>query len=159
VKLRTLVSSFVVIWIVCGALVLSLGDFAKSGQFGDSFGAVSTLFSGIALALAIYSMILQQRQSEEFNDKTLAALKQQSEAIEVLKESLVAQGNNARVLASTFLIEREEQRIETLKQWGSQTYKNDNYYSNGIAKAGARIDELRAEIEKMASSPARNQKN
>ena|ERR1044072_5150964 len=41
------------------------GDWDKASKFGDSFGATSTLFSGIALAGVIYTLILQKKAIEE----------------------------------------------------------------------------------------------
>jgi hypothetical protein len=74
-------------------------DFAKAANFGDSFGAINALFSGVALALTIYSMILQQRQNAEFEQKTLAAMTQQAETIQ-LNLSPVFWTKNVRSLRS-----------------------------------------------------------
>jgi hypothetical protein len=117
-KLRPFVISFIVLWLLSALITIGFGDMAKAGNFGDSFGAINALFSGIALALAIYSMILQQRQNAEFEQKTLATMAQQAEVLDLIKTGLVQQANVARVTALTYLIEREEQRIETLKVWG-----------------------------------------
>lgn len=42
--------------------VLTGGDLGKSGQFGDMFGTVNALFSGLAFAAIAWTMTLQQRQ-------------------------------------------------------------------------------------------------
>jgi type II secretory pathway pseudopilin PulG len=146
-RLRPFVITFILLWVLSAGLTLWHGDFAKAANFGDSFGAINALFSGVALALAIYSMILQQRQNAEFEQKTLAAMTQQAETIR-----LVQQANVARVTALTYLIEREEQRIETLKEWGMQSYKDENYYSKGIKAAKTRIDVYQAQIEEVGTA-------
>ena len=151
-KLKTFVISFVLIWALSAVITVSYGDFAKAGTFGDSFGAINALFSGVALALAVYSMILQQRQSAEFEHKTLAAMAQQAETIELIKTSLVQQANVARVTALTYLIEREEQRIEKLKEWGTQSYKDENYYSQGIKAAQGRVNDYQEQIKKVGTA-------
>jgi len=151
-KLRTFVITFILLWAASAGLTLWHGDIAKAANFGDSFGAVNALFSGIALALAVYSMILQQRQNAEFEQKTLAAMTQQAETIRLIKSSLVQQANVARVTALTYLIEREEQRIETLKEWGVQSYKDENYYSQGIKAAKTRIDDYQAQITEVGTA-------
>lgn len=148
-KLKTFVVVLVTLWALSALAVLWFGDIAKAGSFGDSFGAINALFSGIALALAIYSMILQQRQNAEFEQKTLAALAQQAETIGLIKANLIQQANVARVNALAFLIEREEQRIETLKEWGIRSHKNENYYTQGIKAAQERIALAQAEIQKI----------
>ncbi len=151
-KLRPFVISFILVWALSAVLTLWYGDVAKAANFGDSFGAINALFSGVALALAIYSMILQQRQNAEFEQKTLSAMAQQAETIQLIKTSLVQQANVARVTALTYLIEREEQRIETLKEWGIQSHKDSNYYSLGIKAAKTRIDTYQAEIKEVGTA-------
>lgn len=145
-KLKPLVVSFFLMWVISAAVTLWYGDVASAGTFGDSFGAINALFSGVALALAIYSMILQQRQNAEFEEKTIKAMNQQAETIELIKTSLVQQANVARVTALTYLVEREEQRIETLKEWGLKSYSNENHYSKGIDAAKRRIDDYQCQI-------------
>lgn len=152
-RLRPFVITFILLWAASAGLTLWHGDIAKAANFGDSFGAINALFSGVALALAIYSMILQQRQNAEFEQKTLAAMAQQAETIQLIKTSLVQQANVARVTALTYLIEREEQRIETLKEWGMQSYKDENYYSQGIKAAKTRIDDYQAQIKDVGTAP------
>ncbi len=137
------------LWMVSAITTIWFGDISKAGNFGDSFGAINALFSGIALALAIYSMILQQRQNAEFEQKTLSAMMQQAETIELIKTSLVQQANVARIAALTYLVEREEQRIETLKEWGRQSYKDENYYDKGIKAAEARINTHQVQIKEI----------
>jgi hypothetical protein len=151
-KLKSLLITCLALWALSAGLTLWHGDVAKAANFGDSFGAINALFSGIALALAVYSMILQQRQNAEFEQKTLAAMTQQAETIQLIKTSLVQQANVARVTALTYLIEREEQRIETLKEWGMQSYKDENYYSKGIKAAKSRIDGYQSQIEEVGTA-------
>lgn len=148
-KLKPFVISFVVLWLLSALITIWFGDIAKAGTFGDSFGAINALFSGIALALAIYSMILQQRQNAEFEQKTLAAMSQQTETIELIKTSLVQQANVARVTALTYLVEFEERHIETLKEWGLRSHKDENHYTNGIKAAQARVKDYQEKIRKV----------
>ena len=152
-KIKYLFITCLGLWALSAGLTFWHGDMAKAANFGDSFGAVNALFSGFALVLAIHSMILQQRQNAEFEQKTLAALAQQAETIQLIKTSLVQQANVARVTALTYLIEREEQRIETLKEWGMQSYKDENYYSKGIKAAKTRIDDYQAQIKDVGTAP------
>lgn len=151
-KLKPFLFSFIFLWALSAGVTLWYGDIAKAGNFGDSFGAINALFSGIALALAVYSMILQQRQSAEFEQKTLAAMTQQAQTIELIKTSLTQQANVARITALTYLIEREEQRIETLKEWGAQSYKDENHYSKGIKAAQGRINDYQEQIKKVGTA-------
>ena len=40
-----------------------IGDSEKQGQFGDQFGAVNALFSGLAFAGLIFTIILQKKEA------------------------------------------------------------------------------------------------
>lgn len=148
-KLKPFIISFLVLWLLSAVATLWYGDIAKAGSFGDSFGTINALFSGMALALAVYSMILQQRQSAEFEKKTLDAMAQQAETIALIKTSLVQQADVARVNALTYLIEREEQRIERLKEWGEKSFDNDNHYSKGIKAAQERVNSYQQKVKEV----------
>lgn len=49
------------IWVVSGCLLYPLTD---RGTFGDMFGAVNALFSGLAFAGIVYTILLQRRELE-----------------------------------------------------------------------------------------------
>lgn len=56
----------VVIWAASAALLYwSVEDFSKSGTFGDSFGVLNTLFSGLAFAGIIVSIKMQNDEMRE----------------------------------------------------------------------------------------------
>ena len=76
-----------------------------------------------------------------------------------MRVSLVQQANVARVSALTDLIEREEQRIETLKEWGMQSYKDESHYSKGIKAAKTRIDDYQAQIKEVVQHRADGRKS
>ena len=151
-KLKPFIFLFALIWLLSAGLTYWCGDLVKAANFGESFGAINSLLSGIALAMAIYSMILQQKQSAIFEKKTLAAMTHQAETLEIMKTNLIHQSNVARVTALTHLIAREEQRIETLRDWGQQAYKDENYYAKGIKAAQARIDDYHKQILKVGTA-------
>ncbi|MBB3179476.1 hypothetical protein [Variovorax sp. Sphag1AA] len=151
-KLRSLVTFFILLWLASAVAVpYFAGDLSKAGDFGSSFGGVSALFSGFALALAIYSMVLQQKQSAEFERVTLGALEQQASAIKLIEESLAQQASTARTTALTALIDHEEQRVETLRQWGSMA-GDENKYSNGIKAAQNRMSQYHAQLREQAGA-------
>jgi len=118
----------------------------KAGNFGDSFGGVSALFSGLALALAINSMLLQQKQAAEFENVTLVALNHQAAAIKLIEASLTEQASTAKVAALSALIDREEQRAETLRQWGALA-GDETKYNNGIKASQRKVDEYQKKLQ------------
>ena len=146
-KLKKLVILFVAAWFFWAITIPGLlGDLDRAASFGDSFGGISALFSGLALALAVYSMVLQQRQSAEFERVTLATLEQQAAAIKLIEESLKAQASAAKVGALSTLIDQEVQRIDSLRQWG-EAAGDENKYANGIKAAQRRIEDYQAKLK------------
>jgi hypothetical protein len=125
------------------------GGLDRAGNFGDSFGGVSALFSGFALALAIYSMVLQQKQSAEFERVTLSSLEQQAAAIKLIESSLKEQASTAKVAALSALIDRENQRAETLREWGTLA-GDENKYINGIRAAQRRVEDYQNQLRQHA---------
>jgi hypothetical protein len=158
-EVKSLVITFIALWLISFYVFRSMGDWQTANNIGGSFGAVSALFSGVALAMAIYSMVLQQKQSREFEQSTLHAekrtidvLTQQSRAIALIESSLVQQVHAGRVAALTFMVERQEQRIESLRDWGRNSFKDEKHYQGGIDAARRKIDELESEIRKIVGT-------
>lgn len=150
-KLRTLVFTFISLWLISAVAVpFFAGSLDRANNFGGSFGAVSALFSGFALALAIWSMLQQQRQSSEFERATLATLARQAEAIKLIEQTLIAQANTAQVTALATLIDREERQVENLLQWGRMV-NDEHRYANGIKAAQQRIKDYQAKLRHYVS--------
>jgi hypothetical protein len=154
-----LLLAFLGFWIASFFFFWSFGDWATAGNIGDSFGAVSALFSGAALAMAIYSMVLQQKQSSEFEKHTLKAeqrtidvLEQQSRAIGLIEQSLQQQVHAGRVAALTFMIERQEKRVESYRDWGQKSHNNENHYKNGIEAAEKQIRAFEEQVKKLGAT-------
>jgi hypothetical protein len=63
ISLSRLLILITIIWIVSGASVwLFFNDWNSSSTFGDAFGAINSLFSGLALGGIIYTIYLQKTE-------------------------------------------------------------------------------------------------
>ena len=63
ISLKKLMLFIILLWIVSTLIVkMFFGDWSKSGSFGDTFGAINSLFSGLALAGIIYTIYLQKTE-------------------------------------------------------------------------------------------------
>lgn len=63
VGLYVLLGIVIIVWIASlFGLNQLISDPARKGQFGDSFGAINSLFSGLALAGIIYTIYLQKKE-------------------------------------------------------------------------------------------------
>lgn len=76
-----LLGGVIAIWVISGIALYP--DVANRGTFGDMFGAVNSLFSGLAFASLVYTILLQrkelqlQRQELVYTRAELAGQKQQ----------------------------------------------------------------------------------
>ena len=133
-----LIAALIVIslWLICFWLGITfLPDWATRGQFGDLFGAVNALFSGLAFSGLIYAIFLQRKElslqrqelrlQREEMEKSRAALSQQAEAqiaaIEV--SGLQAQIDSQKLQAEAFNLGgpgRIKKNIESIDNLGSQ---------------------------------------
>lgn len=63
--LGALIAAVLVVWAAgAAAIFYALPTWSDRGQFGDLFGAINSLFSGLALAGVIYTLHMQQRGME-----------------------------------------------------------------------------------------------
>jgi len=113
-----LVLLIVVAWLLTPYLGhLLFDDLAERGQFGDLFGSVNALFSGLAFAGLIYAIFLQrqelilQRQELQLQREEMRAsriqLAAQAKALDALFHATVGQ---IRVSALQSLIEAKKQQ-------------------------------------------------
>lgn len=157
--IKHLVLSFLGLWVISFFTFKTLVDWQTANNIGGSFGAVSALFSGLALAMAIYSMLLQQKQTSAFEESTrnseqrmVDVLQQQSRSIGLIEKSLQQQIHAGKVAALTFMIDRQEQRIQDLKDWGRASYNDEKHYQRGIDAANTFIKQYESEIKKLVTT-------
>ena len=98
------IAGVIVLWLlVTRALVwVTKGDATEASQWGDAFGAVNALFSGLAFVVVLFTLRSQERQ-----------LKEQQEEIRKQNETLVRQQFEATFfqLMTARIRELEEIRI------------------------------------------------
>lgn len=104
------------LWMLSWIFIDSVYPVDQRGTFGDKFGFINSLFSGLALAGIVYSIILQQRElslqrkelketKEEFRDQNF-----QTTFFNLLK--------NQNQITSAI-----EASIGTLKTWDKESYR------------------------------------
>lgn len=117
VKLIVLV---VLIWAISAVLIMVfLSDWSTRGTFGDLFGAVNALFSALAFAVLIYTIVLQREE-----------IKQNREEI-VLNRKELAKGSKLQRKAQEVLIQQVEQTHLSAKMNAMRTLVD--YYNNQIS--------------------------
>jgi uncharacterized LabA/DUF88 family protein len=96
-RLKTIIGIFLgvfIIWVVIQLGILFVfKDWTTRGTFGDSFGAVNSLFSGLAFGGLIYTILLQRKELELQRQELI-------ETRQELKRSADAQEKSERALNS-----------------------------------------------------------
>jgi hypothetical protein len=108
------------IWLIYPVVMIYLiKDPAERGQFGDTFGALNTLFSGLAFVAVIYTMYLQglqldlQRRDLLMNREELhKSVDANRMAAESLKEQIHTQLLAAQITACGMLLESYNEQIQ-----------------------------------------------
>lgn len=96
--LGIIIIGIVLVWALSGLLTMVyLDEWSHRGTFGDLFGAINSLFSGLALAGLVYSIyssrqeIQLQREEIELNRKELIKSRRTQEKSEKALEAQVEQ--------------------------------------------------------------------
>ena len=106
----------------------SAADWQKLGTFGDSFGALNTLFSGLALSGLAVSILLQISELKKLQSKEVDTAAQ-----------VAAQSNTLRITALLHYYNNEIDRLERL----SHLLSDEEDEKKTLEKFWARFEELR----------------
>ena len=122
----------VVIWILSSFLIIfGLDNWSDRGTFGDLFGAVNALFSGLAFAGLIYTIVLQ-KQDLELQRKEIALnrteLKKTSKAQQHSEKALIDQVEQMKIASKL-------NALKTLIDYYNIQISNPNNSEEIIAKA------------------------
>tara|TARA_R110002020_G_scaffold340176_1_gene555164 strand:+ start:798 stop:1292 length:495 start_codon:yes stop_codon:yes gene_type:complete len=109
------------IWSASGFLIFHSADnWGDRGTIGDMFGAVNALFSGLAFAALLYTIILQHegiklnRSEIALNRKELAkSVKAQQESQEALKQQVIQTHLTAKFNALNTIVNYYSSQIES----------------------------------------------
>lgn len=108
---------------------------AEAGTFGDMFGAVNALFSGLAFAGVIYALILQDNETRQNTEQ--------------FQRSLRATELSARLTAFSTLLQECDSALQRYERWESSNPESD--YKKVKETVRAKIKEYRCEVEKLAN--------
>jgi hypothetical protein len=78
-------------------VIVFKGNLQESGQFGDSFGVVTSTFSGLALAGAIYALVLQRRELSDQRVSQIESRRDQRRMAELQAQMAAAQTKTAEL--------------------------------------------------------------
>ncbi|WP_394651766.1 hypothetical protein [uncultured Acinetobacter sp.] len=82
-------------------LVLGKNDWSSLGTFGDTYGALNTLFSGLAFAVLILSLFLQRKELEA------QRIELEAQRLEIKESNLIAEAQRKITEQQATLIEQQ----------------------------------------------------
>ncbi len=136
-----IILAIIAIWLLSFVTLLVFKDWPARGQFGDLFGSVNALFSGLAFAGLIYAILLQkqelslQREELRLQREEMAAsrkeLAAQVAAQEALFKATVAQ---IRVAAAQSRIEAAKVKLEHGRVDTSPVQRSISEHADNIEK-------------------------
>lgn len=73
------------LWLISGVIIIKyLPTWSDRGTFGDLFGTVNALFSGLAFAGLIYTIYLQRKELDNTNKEVEITKKEQYEQLKLI---------------------------------------------------------------------------
>ncbi len=159
-KFFHLVVAVISTWIITAVVIISfIPDWETRGQFGDLFGSVNALFSGLAFAGLYYTIYLQRKQLElQQNELQLqreelklqreemgASRKELSNQVEAQKALFRASAAQIAVAAMQAKIEAIKISSEQVQPFGRGTYVQEILaIANAITALADRIENEQA---------------
>ena len=105
-----LLVSITIILILCGFIIFfSFDTWGERGSFGDMFGSINALFSGLALAGVIYAILLQRKELSLQREELKLTRKE-------LEKSAEAQEKSSKLLETQVNLMLENSKIEFEKR-------------------------------------------
>lgn len=154
----------IAIQVLGGVLIYrSFSTWSDRGTFGDMFGAVNALFSGLAFAGVIYAIFLQRQELALQRDELAATRVELGRSAEAQEKSEVALGDQARILrqsaeaqqrsgtysAMSVLISFYNDRIGALHREidALQPKNGERFFGDELGKRREAIEHKRAQLE------------
>jgi CRISPR/Cas system CMR-associated protein Cmr5 small subunit len=142
------------IWFISAIVVYKIRpDWGKRGQFGDMFGGINSLFSGLAFAGLIYTIILQRKeltlQRKELiltRNELMRSAKAQEESEKSLTAQLKSMVIAANINGLTTIIDYYK-RIAAKTKKAKGRAEAERKMGNAINDIANYMDEINKELE------------
>ncbi len=100
------IAAVFVFWVGVTLLAVSyFGQPTTAGQFGDTFGAIGALFTGLSLVGIVYALILERKDLQATLEEIRLQREVQQLSAEALERQIDMMQKQARVQALTTLIQ------------------------------------------------------
>ena len=108
-----LIAGTIAAWLIYGRVIDHFfASWAEAGTFGDSFGALNTLFTGLAFVVVLASLLQQARQVEQARVDIAHEQELNRQTADFVRLQAQALSNVARLTALTARIETYSRQID-----------------------------------------------
>lgn len=124
------------VWLLSGVMLMLVFEPGERGVFGDMFGAVNSLFSGLALAGVIVAILLQRKELElQRKELELTRNELQASAI-AARESSQALTKQAEISRTTAELQALKALVDADSQIINEAYEKWHNTSEQFKRAG-----------------------
>lgn len=113
ITLATVIS--IAIWLVFGAIIFSQWGWQGLGTFGDTYGSLNTLFSGLAMVGVIAAIIMQKQELGHQREELVLGREQQERSVDAQKASEEALTKQVEMLRLSAQISAYSSLIQSLR--------------------------------------------
>jgi hypothetical protein len=141
----------IIIWLLSWiAIRYFISEWDKRAYFGDAFGAISALFSGLAFGGIIYTIMLQREELklqrielQETRKELARSADAQEKSEQALSEQITSMKLSAKLNALNSLINYYQTKMENSSGFTEiEMRQNKDKYANEIIKTLIKINEL-----------------
>ena len=147
-----LMAAVILLWLFLpGCLVKNLTGPADAGEFGDTFGSVNALFTGLAFAGIVFTILLQQRQIKLQRLDFTAQLKEMQQSREEVEQQNRLLGLQLKVqcleiTARAFSFEGEAENLLSNVTVTDQLQERARDLQNRAHRLTQQVEFLKAQI-------------
>ncbi len=117
------------------------------GQFGDTFGALNALFSGLAFAGVIYTILLQRKELKLTREELKKAAEAQTKSEEALRKQVKSMSMTALINGYTTFIQSIDNDLGLGSPDPGHYLRQHDLRSQYISKIELILDELYKQVE------------
>lgn len=151
-----------------------MGDHASKqkdrGTYGDMFGAVNSLFSGLAFAGIIYTILLQREELRLQREELIKSVEAQQESAAALEKQVRLSAVAAKINALSSLLSEAKQSLEEVKAGKTKSLagggsiggigggppqdflKAQREYAHNLERAQGRFNQIKGELSQLTHS-------
>jgi len=136
-----------VVWIwywLPSYLAADLKSITDKGLFGDSYGSVTSLFTGLAFAALIFTIILQQREIKLQREDFLSQLEEMKLSRQDVNRQTDVYEKQVRLGIAELKLRAREVKIEYIKMESLQWVE-----AGRVGNSGPKLEAVRLEMEEI----------